>query len=349
MSLGMMRAAVLAGPEKIEVREVDLPKLEPGMIEIKVSACGVCGSDVHMWRSGRGWYEGERSEFVMGHEFCGVVTNPGDSQFKVGDRVVFWANLYCGQCEMCRSGKEHLCKEVNGTNYIGFVCNGGYAEKFVGKAMNAYKLPDSVTDISAALIDPLMVAYHAVKHSGVGLNSKVLVVGSGIIGHLIGSLAKKAGASYVAMSKVNDLKIARAKESGFFDSFFDGNDPSAAEKMREATQGGFDVVFEVVGSTSALQTCMNSVKAGGEVIMIGNSIDDKVSFAMNQAVLHEIRLQGSVSCTRKEFEETIQLIANGIIEPEQFVTDIISIEKLQQTFERLISNDDPILKAVVKF
>lgn len=83
---------------------------------------------------------------------------------------------------------------------------------------------------AAALIDPLMVAYHAVKHSDIGLNSKVLVAGSGIIGHLIGSLAKKAGASYVAMSKVSDLKIKKAKESGDFDAFFDGNDPEEVKK-----------------------------------------------------------------------------------------------------------------------
>ena len=85
--------------------------------------------------------------------------------------------------------------DVHGTNYIGFVCNGGYAEYFVGKAGNAYKLPDTVSDVAAGLIDPLMVAYHAVRQSSLKLHDKVLVVGSGIIAQLIGGLAKKAGAS----------------------------------------------------------------------------------------------------------------------------------------------------------
>lgn len=349
MNRETMKAAVLTGPHQIEIKTIPVESLAPGMIEIKVSACGVCGSDIHMWKAGRGWYLEDRDDFVMGHEFCGVVTDPGDSHFKVADRVVFWANLYCGQCDMCHVGKEHLCREVNGTNYIGFVCNGGYAEKFVGKATNAYKLPDSVSDVAAALIDPLMVAYHAVKHSDIRLNSKVLVVGSGIIGHFIGTLAKKAGASYVAMSKVSDLKIQKAVECGDFDNFFDGNDPDATKKMLEKTQGGFDVAFEAVGSDSALQICVDSVKPGGEVVMIGNSIDDKVPFAMNQAVLHEIRLRGSVSCTRQEFEETIQLIASGLIVPEKFVTDIFSLEQLQDTFERLVAENDSILKAVIKY
>ena len=348
MSTGTMKAGVLIGPQKIELRDIPVPVLAPGMIEVKVSACGVCGSDVHMWRVGRGWYEGDLENFTMGHEFCGIVTNPGDSTFKIGDRVVFWANLYCGTCDMCQSGQEHLCREVNGTRYIGFVTNGGYAEKFVGPARNAYKLPDTVSDIAAGLIDPLMVAYHAIKHSDIRLHSKVLVVGSGIIGHLLGVLAKKAGASYVAMSKINDRKIAKAQTCGYFDAFFDGNDPHAAQDMLKATNGGFDVAFEAVGTASALQTCVDSVHPGGEVVMIGNSLEDTIPFAMNQVVLHEIKLIGSVSCTRKEFEETIAIIADGTIDPTIFVTDIVPLEKLQETFERLVDDKDPILKAVVQ-
>lgn len=200
----MMKAAVLTGPRTIVIKDVPVPEMGPGLLKIRVNTCGVCGSDIHMWKSGKGWNPNHQGDFYMGHEFCGTVTDPGDSQFHVGDRVVFWANLYCGECDMCRAGQEHLCREVNGTNYIGFVCNGAYAEQFVGKASNAYLLPDTVSDVAAGLIDPLMVAYHAVKHSNLHLHGKVLVVGSGIIGQLIGTLAKKAGASYVAMSKVND-------------------------------------------------------------------------------------------------------------------------------------------------
>ena len=131
-----MCAAVLAGPGKIEMKDIPAPVVGPGMIGIRVSACGVCGSDIHMWRAGKGWGR-DMTDFVMGHEFCGVVTDPGDSDFKIGERVTFWANLYCGECDMCRAGLEHLCRDVNGTNYIGFVCNGAYAERFVRKAKNA--------------------------------------------------------------------------------------------------------------------------------------------------------------------------------------------------------------------
>lgn len=347
MEKRMMKAAVLAGPGQIVVKEVPVPEVGLGEIEIKVSACGVCGSDVHMWKSGKGWGS-QAGDFFMGHEFCGVVTNPGDSDFHVGDRVVFWANLYCGECDMCKAGQEQLCRDVNGTNYIGFVCNGAYADYYVGKASNAYLLPDTVSDVAAGLIDPLMVAYHAIHRSGIQMHDKVLVVGSGIIGQMIGELAKKAGASYVAMSKVSDIKIQKAKEIGIFDEYFEGNDPQRASKLKAASDGGFDIVFEVVGAAEALAACMDGVRPGGKVVMIGNSIEPEISFAMNRAVLQEVSLIGSVSCTRKEFEETIDLIASGMMEPEKYVTEVLPLEQLQEAFVRQTTADDPVVKIVIK-
>lgn len=348
MAKEMMKAAVLVGPGQVEVKEVPVPDMAPGMLKIDVSACGLCGSDVHMWKSGAGWAPAGADGFWMGHEFCGVVTDPGDSDFKVGDRVTFWANLYCGECDMCQAGQEQLCRDVNGTNYMGFITNGAYAEQFVGRARNAYLLPDSVSDVAAGCIDPLMVAYHAIHRSGIKMHDKVLVVGTGIIGQFIGELAKKSGASYVAVSKINDNKTLRAKELGVFDDYFDGNDPNVAELMKEATNGGFDIAFEAVGAASTLATCVNAVRPGGSVVMIGNSIEPEVAFAMNRVVLQEIDLIGSVSCTRREFEETIDLIASGMIEPEKYVTEVLPLDELQHAFERQVDPNDPMVKFVIK-
>ena len=343
-----MKAAVLAGPEKIEVKEVALPELAPGMILIRVSACGVCGSDVHMWKAGAGWSDEPIPDFRMGHEFCGVVVDPGDSDFARGDRVTFWANMYCGRCDMCRAGQEHLCREVGGRNYIGFVCNGAYAEYFAGPARYAYKLPDTVSDVAAALIDPLMVAYHAVKHSRMRLHDRVLVVGSGIIAQLMGRLAKKAGASFLAMSKINDNQMAKARELGDFDCYLDGAAPDRAARYREVSKGGFDVVFEAVGSRESLATCLEAVRPGGEIVAVGNSVTPEIPFSLNSLVLNEVRLSGSVSCTRKEFEETIDLIASGFIAPEAFVTDIIGLDGLQEAMRKQSTGWPGLLKSVVR-
>lgn len=348
MKQEMMRAGVLAGPRRIEIRQVPVPVMTPGMLKIRVAACGVCGSDVHMWKAGKGWSPEPLENFWMGHEFCGEVVDAGDSDFRPGERVTFWANLYCGVCDMCRAGREQLCREVNGVNYTGFVCNGGYAEYFVGRARNAFRLPETVSDIAAGLIDPLMVAYHAVRRSGLKLHDRVLVVGSGIIAQLVGGLAKRAGASLLVMSKIDDRQTGRAREIGDFDGYLDGNDPQRAAKMREISSGGFDVVFEAVGSESSLAACLDGVKPGGEIVLIGNSMTPTVPFALNRAVLHEVRLTGSVSCTLTEFAETIELIARRTLDVERYVTDILPLEQLQQAFERQVSPTEAVLKTVIR-
>ncbi len=342
-----MKAAVLNAPSEIICKDVIIPAPDDNEIAIDVMTCGVCGSDIHMWKAGKGWND-NIDDFVMGHEFCGIVAQSNDSDFNIGDRVVFWANLYCGECHFCQSGNEQLCKHVDGKNYVGFVTNGGYAEKFVGLAKNAFKLPDSVSDISAALIDPLMVAYHAVRKSNIKLNGRVLVIGSGIIGHLIGELAKKSGASFVALSKLSDHKIKRAQEFHIFDAYFDAHDENSIAHMQTLTSGGFDIIFEAAGGESALDTCIKAIKPGGTVILIGNSNDEKIPVNINKLVLSEINFSGSVSCTRTEFVETIDLIAQGYINVEKYVTDILPLDKLQEAFERQISETDPMLKCVIQ-
>ena len=115
--------------------------------------------------------------------------------------------------------------------------------------------------------------------------------------------------------------------------------------MLEDTDGGFDVVFEAVGAAETLNMCIEAVKPGGEIVMVGNSIDPQISVDVNRLVLKEVKLHGSVSCTRTEFTETINLIASGMVDAESFVTDI---DDLQHTFERLTDHKRPDFKAVVK-
>ena len=118
--------------------------------------------------------------------------------------------------------------------------------------------------------------------------------------------------------------------------------------LQEASHGGFDIAFEAAGASSALAACVDGVRPGGKIVMIGNSIDPEIPFAMNRAVLQEMILIGSVSCTRKEFEETIDLIAGGMIDPEKYVTEVLPLEGLQHALERQIDPNDPMVKFVVK-
>ena len=150
------------------------------------------------------------------------------------------------------------------------------------------------------------------------------------------------------MSRIDERQTGKAREIGDFDAYFDGNDPDRAAKMQKASEGGFDVVFEAVGAGESLAACMDGVKPGGEIVMIGNSMTPTVPFELNRAVLHEVRLTGSVSCTRKEFTETIDLIAKGIIDAEKYVTGILPLDQLQHAFEKQISPAESVLKTVIR-
>lgn len=154
--------------------------------------------------------------------------------------------------------------------------------------------------------------------------------------------------THLAMAKRNDRKLGLAKEIGDFDEYFDSSMSDSGAIMNQATGGGFDIVFECVGTKESLAASIDAVKAGGKIITVGNSIDDTIQISLNKIVLHEINLIGSVSCTRTEFEETIDLIASGMIDVDKYVTDIMKLDELQQAFERLTSKTDPVVKIVVK-
>ena len=149
------------------------------------------------------------------------------------------------------------------------------------------------------------------------------------------------------MAKRNDRKLELAKKIGDFDDYFDSSIPDAGVKMSEAV-GGFDVVFECVGTEESVAAAIDAVRPGGTIITVGNSIDPTIKMSLNKIVLHEIKFIGSVSCTRKEFEETIDLIASGMLDADKYVTDVMKLDDLQHAFERLTSKTDLVVKIVVK-
>ena len=142
--------------------------------------------------------------------------------------------------------------------------------------------------------------------------------------------------------------MQKARELGIIDAYFDGNSKDRAKELKDASNGGFDVVFEAVGVESSFDICLDGVKPGGKIVMIGNSVTEKIPLSINRVVLNEISVLGSVSCTRVEFEETIDLIAKGMIDPAKYVTEVISLEGLQKALERQIDPNDPMVKFVVK-
>jgi 2-desacetyl-2-hydroxyethyl bacteriochlorophyllide A dehydrogenase len=339
------RAAYLSGPSALEIREAPLPgKLASGYFLSDVNYCAICGSDRGFWNAGV-------KKVVLGHEICATVTDPGDTDLKAGERVCMYPGIPCWECESCRQGRDNICTTIYYNGYTGLSADGGYAEKYVGCAAYAFRVPEHVSSEAAALVEPLATAVHAVHQSHLKLGDKVLVVGAGPIGLYCGALAKKAGASLVAVSEYNSGRLAAAKRLSELDGYFEASDPDLNAKLKQACSDkgeGFDVVFECAASEAGYATAAAVSKYCGEVIMVGLTAKP-MGIVPQFFALKEISIIPSMGYTLKEFEQALNLIAGGAVSPEKLVTRVVSLGEIQGAFEQLFqdpANTD--LKVLVK-
>lgn len=333
-----MKKAVLTGPRQLTMKDADIPKPKPGEVVMRVDYCGICGSDLDMWKSGTVY--GNIHDIVLGHEFSGKIYDAGDSDYKVGDRILFFYDP-CMECEQCKLGDYNLCSSLMSRGMPGTTMDGGYAQYCVGKARTVYKLPDSISDVAAAMIEPTTVSYRAVRRGNITLGDKVLVIGAGIIGQIAGALARKSGAKYVALSEINANRLAVAKNLGEFDDYsIDGG----GIKFHSF----FDVVYECAGAKSGMDAAIMAVKPGHVIVAVGPQMEG-VSPLFSMILPKEITITGTMSCNAPgELNDVIDMIAKGEFDPVKFLADIVPLDKIQETFERLTSGKDKSIKTVIQ-
>ncbi len=336
-----MKALTITGVKKFELIEKPIPQSNGKKAVIKVSKAGVCGSDIHMvWAMGYS----PAPNFVIGHEFSGTIVDPGDSPtLKVGDRVVAMEIDSCGQCEYCLDGKPQLCPHVlDGGPGIG--SDGGYAEYVAVRHDMIRKLPDNVSDLAGALVEPASISMHATKLAGVKEGSKVLVTGGGAIGLFAAACAHALGASVVAITEVNKERIELARNSTFVTHVYDGTDTDLPDKLKEIVPNGFDAVIECSGNKSASTTGLNALRTGGTMTFVayGSQPDIDLFTFINT----EKHISGSVFFTFEEFELVIDLMSQGKLDLTPF-TKIIRMEDLQQILEDLESGKENAIKYVM--
>lgn len=337
-----MKSVKLKGPKEFEIGEIDEPVSKDGSVVIDVKKTGICGSDIHYWMAG-----GPQG-LVMGHEFCGVVTNPGSREdLKVGDRVTALPISPCGHCRACKSGNPQYCTEV-WSKAVGLSLTnpGGLAKKLAVRSDMVLKIPDNVSDEEGAMVEPTAVGLHAVHLANIQIGEKVLVVGGGIIGLVSAMFAKMAGASYVAISETNEARGEKSVKLGVADEWLDAKNPEMIKNVQEKTQGGFDVVIECCGNSPAITSAMMTTRRGGRIVLVGISFG-AVTVPMVNAVLGEINIQGAAAYKPDEFQTCIDLMSAKKIDVLKFVDDIISLDEVQKAYERLTSGEDAAVKILV--
>jgi NADPH2:quinone reductase len=319
-----MRAAIIETPGTIRVGTISDPTPKPDELVIKVRACGICGTDLHI---AAGELPPVPYPIVPGHEFAGEVvavgsdiaqqTNTTAAGIRIGTRVAVEPNLHCGQCTFCRTGHGNLC--VNWAA-IGVTMNGAFAEYVAVPAANAYVLPDAVSYREAALIEPLSCAVHGMHRLNAQVGDSILIVGAGTMGLILLQLALHTGASRVAISDLSPQRLARAEKLGAHRT------ETSIEKLLADEPLGFNCVIDATGVPAAIETAFTAVKRGGKFLIFGVAPSEaRVSLSPFRIYNDEITILGSMAVLFS-FEAATDLISNGILNTKVLLTQMLPLE-----------------------
>jgi len=341
-----MRALLLSKYNHLEMTDLPAPIPDVDEILIQVSACGICGSDVH-------GYDGSTGRrippIVMGHEAAGAVVAVGSevNTFRPGDRVTFDSTVYCGKCEYCLKGEVNLCnqRQVIGVSCKEFRRPGAFAELLAVPARIAYRLPDSFSFPQAAMLEAVSVALHGVAVAEMKGGETVLVIGAGMIGLLLLQAARAAGCSRIFISDVDATRLALAEKLGADRTILASGADLTEEILDETGGKGVDIVLEAVGREETIVAAIDCVRKGGTVSLVGN-ISPQIMLPLQKVVSRQIRLQGSCA-SAGEYQQAIELIASGTIKVDLLITAVAPLSDGPAWFERLHAREPNLMKIVL--
>jgi len=340
-----VKALLLSEYKHLEIANLPEPVPGPDEVLISVTACGICGSDVH-------GYDGSSGRrippIVMGHEAAGTIAALGTevSGFAKGDRVTFDSTIFCGACDNCLRGDVNLCdqREVLGVSCAEFKRAGAFAEYVAVPSRILYRLPERLSFTEAAMLEAVSVALHGVSLAQVSEGSAALVVGAGMIGLLTLQALRAAGCSRIFVTDVDSTRLKLARDVGATAVL--SSEAGVVEQIMQLTEGaGVDVAIEAVGRNETVKVAIESVRKGGTVVLVGN-ISPEVTLPLQKVVTRQIRLQGSCASSG-EYPRAIELLASGAIQVAPLITAIAPLEEGPRWFERLYAREPNLMKVIL--
>jgi (R,R)-butanediol dehydrogenase/meso-butanediol dehydrogenase/diacetyl reductase len=321
-----MKAAVFDGVgQPLRVADLRAPEPAPDEVVLRIAACGICGSDLHITEDPVTFGVGQGT--VLGHEFAGQVVAVGAdvTTLAPGDRVAVAPMWGCGHCASCLRGEPAWCPEMR-------LIGGGYAEFAAVAARQCRKLPDDLPLAEGALAEPLAVGLHAVMRSGMKPGDTVLILGAGPIGLVTAFWARRLGAGAVIVADLNRHQEARAAAVGA--TGFAVSGPGLEAEVAAQIGARPDIVFECVGKRGLIDFACRLVRVHGTVVAVGLCVggDEWDPFA---ALSKEISVVFAVFFTMAEFATAIDALGPGRFRPQALITDRIGFAAVPDTFEAL--------------
>ena len=344
---GKMKVAVMKGIGKMGFEERDIPTPKDNEVLVKLEYVGICGSDLHYYETGAIGDYIVKPPFVLGHEPGGVVVEVGSDvkHLKVGDRVALEPGKTCGHCEFCRQGKYNLCPDV--VFFATPPVDGVFQEYVAHEADLCFKLPENVSTLEGALIEPLAVGFHAAIQGDAHLGQKAVVMGAGCIG-LVSMMALKArGVSEVYVVDIMEKRLDKAMELGA-DGVINGAKEDVLEVVKQLTNGdGMDLVVETAGTEITTRQAIHMAKKGANIVLVGYSKSGEMTLPMSLVLDKELTFK-TVFRYRHIYPMAIEAVAAGKVNLKGIVTDIFTLDEAQKAMDYSVNNKADIVKAVIK-
>lgn len=304
----MMRAVQYLGPrQRFVLRAVAVPEPGPGQVLVKIAACGMCHTELHLRD---GLLDIGKRDFTVGHEMAGVIeaAGPGVPEVRIGERVVVYYYEGCGACRYCREGEVQLCPAPK--TQPGFTSDGGYAEYIAVPAGNCVPVPAHLQLRDAAPLGCAgSTAVHAGRMAEISPGEWVAVQGAGGVGLALLQYALAAGAKVIAID-LDPARLARAEALGAQGVVNAAETPDVAAAVESLTQGGADVAFELVGAASTLQAAVKMLRRRGRLVLVGYSAA-RLDIHPIELIVKEARILGSVGSTLQDLFDAVALAADG--------------------------------------
>ena len=326
-----MKAVVFQEANRLAIEDRRIPEIGEFDALVKVHACGICGTDVHI-------FHGEHTvkfPVVPGHEFSGEVTAVGGkvTNVRVGDRVTVDPNIVDQTCFFCRRGEIHLCENLTA---VGVNFDGGFAEYCAMPAVQAYKVPDSLSLDEAAMAEPLACCIHGIDRASVVPGSSVVVLGAGSIGLLLIQLAKIAGARHILVSEPDERKRHLAARFG---ADIQVDPPDIAREVAELTDVGADVVIESAGRLETAEVAISLARRGGTVLQFGVvSPDKQAQISPYDVYYKELTIRGSF-VNPFTHSRAIDLLASKQIDVMPLITQRFPLDDAAKALETAQGRD----------
>ena len=320
-----MRSAVFYGKHDLRVEEHEMPEVGPEDVLIRVKACGVCGTDVHIYEGDKGAAE-VTPPTILGHEFAGVIVQVGEnvSNYKAGDRVCIDPNCYCGVCDPCRKGFAHYCEHMVG---YGTTVNGGFAEYCAVNVRQIYKLGEHTTFEQGAMTEPVACCLHGIDLCEIQPGHQVAVIGGGMIGLLMVQLARLAGAAKIALLEPVESKREVGKRLGA-DICIDPVGENAKVRLKEEGMTWINTVIECVGHPSTIEQAIHIAGNKAVVMMFGlTAPQETVSIRPFEIFKKELELKASYINPYTQ-TRALRLIDSGRLDVSSMVYEICGLDRL---------------------